>query len=359
MNISTAYSILLCVSLGLMLAQLSVARKRAEHIVFAIFSGSLAMVSVKVLSADLVGPYQYIIGLGTCATCNVIWLVSRAIFRGDNAIGAGHIAVALVVALLVMMNQGVHFASATAMLSTDTSQLISGGIGEVTQLLSSTVLMLSMWEALRTPDNGAVMRPWQCYLFAFAFFSGVMLCTVVINLITDPVLRARLQPVFVVFSALFILITTQLLLVCKERQREQSGPAMPQMAEEENVPEADATVIDGIRTQFTTHQVYLTPSLKMIDVANALGVSEYKISRAIRYHFDADNFSHLVNQYRVAHAKALLVAAHSAQWSVLVIGLESGFSSLSSFNRAFKAIEGCSPNAYRQQYLQHGNAATV
>ncbi|GGW83454.1 helix-turn-helix domain-containing protein [Alteromonas halophila] len=352
MEVSAAYIVLLVSSIALMLAQLLVKQKTAENIVFAIFCGSLAMVSVKALSADLAGPYQYLIGLGTCATCNVIWLVARALFREKNAIQARHIGIAVVIALLVMLNQGLHFASATGLLPSAAVMLFSSGLGEITQLLSSTILLLTFWEAIRPQARQSILLPWQRYMFASAFMSGVVLCSVVISLFSDLTVRAAAYPYFVAFSALLILFTTQALLILKRRAMSQQNKLTEPQASSGNktAGEAEAALASDMKMLFEARQLYLTANLKMIDIANALGVSEYKVSRAIRYSFDADNFSQLVNQYRIAHAKRLLTSTQSAHWSILVTGLESGFSSLSSFNRAFKAAEGCSPGAYRNAH---------
>ena len=95
---------------------------------------------------------------------------------------------------------------------------------------------------------------------------------------------------------------------------------------------------------------FLQHDLKTIDIANALQVSEYKISRAIRVMSPAANVNQYINGHRVCYAKQLLTSKHSEQWTILVISLESGFASLAPFNRAFKASEGCTPNQYRQRY---------
>jgi AraC-like DNA-binding protein len=86
----------------------------------------------------------------------------------------------------------------------------------------------------------------------------------------------------------------------------------------------------------------------MIDLTNELNVSEYKISRAIRHQFAAPNFNHFINSLRIEHAKNLLEQQESQHWTILVIALESGFSSLATFNRVFKAQLGYAPNEHRK-----------
>lgn len=98
-------------------------------------------------------------------------------------------------------------------------------------------------------------------------------------------------------------------------------------------------------------KLYLQDDLKMMDIANALSMPEYRVSRVLKEKTDFDNFNHFVNYFRLAHAKRLLVEENSKNWTILVISMESGFSSLATFNRVFKMQESCTPNEYRKAGL--------
>lgn len=355
MTIDIAYFTLLVVSLSLMLAQLFIKQKRLEHIFFAIFCGSLAMVAVKFLGTDLLGPYRYIVGLFTSATCNVIWLVSRAMFRGESAIQMRHILFASLIALLVMCSQGIKFAAELSWLGGDTLSHLQSSISEFTQLISSTVLLLTFWEALRpNAKQNKTLR----YVFATSYASAVLASTVGLSAFVDASDRAASYPWFVVLCALQVVLVTQFVQYRQKCLRDQGEDGLK--VDEVSTPlvplEVDDEVIVGINKLLINDKPFLQHNLKMIDFANALGVSEYKISRAIRYHFKARNFNHFINAHRIEHAKSLLENNENGHWSILVVGLESGFSSLASFNRAFKALEGCSPNTYRSMQDQSTQA---
>jgi AraC-like DNA-binding protein len=98
-------------------------------------------------------------------------------------------------------------------------------------------------------------------------------------------------------------------------------------------------------------KLFLRANLKMVDIAHLLDVPEYKVSRTLRAHFNARNFNQFINSLRVKHAKALLETPDNQHWSILVVGLESGFGSIGPFNRAFKSEFGVTPNEYRQSLL--------
>lgn len=354
MTLSTAYFALLFVGLGFMLVQLLVKQKRLEHLFFAIFCGSMAMVAAQQLSAETLGPYQYLLGLGTCATCNGMWLTSKAMFSGEDSISKKHILFALVIGAIVIINNSLHMAYELSALAKNTYMLLDNALGEVANLLSSTVLALTCWEVLKGALNKTLNKNrqdfWSRIIFITSFCSGVILCTVVAKAFVSPDKLPEIRPWLVVISALQIMLITQVILWWMQ-YRSIDKTITPEASEQwprNEVSDIDQSLISGINSFLHEEKKYLTQNLKMIDLANELNVSEYKISRAIRYHFEAPNFNHFINSLRIEYAKSLLEQPQSQHWTILVIALESGFSSLATFNRVFKAQLGYSPNEHRK-----------
>ncbi len=350
MTLNTAYFALLFIGLGFMLVQLLVKRKRLEHLFFAIFCGSMAMVAAQQLSAETLGPYQYLIGLGACATCNAMWLISKAMFSGEDSISKRHILFALLIAVLVIIKNSIHMAYGLSALSNHTYLLLGSALGEITNLLSSTVLALTCWEALNGILKQSKQAFWQRIIFVTSFCFGVILCTVVAKAFFTPERLPQVFPWLMVVSALQIMLTVQVIMLWKlnrpiDTKTERENDIQPN---ENEVSDIDQSLISGINSLLHEHKRYLTHNLKMIDLANELNVSEYKISRAIRHHFDAPNFNHFINNLRIQHAKSLLENRESQHWTILVIAMESGFSSLATFNRVFKSLLGYSPNEHRK-----------
>lgn len=350
MTTNTAYLILLIISIGLMLAQLSVKQKNLVHILYAIFCGSMAMVAAQHLSAESLGPYQYIIGAGTCATCNAMWLISKALFSDAKSISARHIGFALLISLLIILNQTLQMALEFSVLSTHVHEMLKSALTEMIILFSSTVLALTFWEAIKGIRSKSKAQRRQRYLFISSFSLGVFLCTIVAKAFFEPDKLAQIYPWFVAFSAIQIMLVTQVILFWQKftPSNVNSHFILPKIAPENEPADIDPKLIVGINTLLVHDKKYLTHHLKMIDIANDLGVSEYKISQTIRYHFSAPNFNHFINSFRIKHAQELFSQTSTNHWTVLVIALESGFSSVTSFNRAFKAKVGCAPAEYRR-----------
>lgn len=350
MSLNTAYFALLFVGLGFMLVQLLVKQKRLEHLFFAIFCGSMAMVAAQQLSAEALGPYQYLIGLGTCATCNAMWLISKAMFSGEGSISKKHICFALLIAALIIINNSIHMAYELSALTSNTYVVLGNALGEVINLLSSTLLALTCWEALNGILKQTKQEFWQRILFISSFCSGVILCTVVAKAFFAPDMLPQVFPWLVVISALQIMLITQVILWWKQYSLidNRAEPESHVLPHENEVSDIEPSLIAGINSLLNEDKMYLTRNLKMVDLANKLGVSEYKVSRAIRQHFAAPNFNHFINSLRIEHAKNLLEQKESQHWTILVIALESGFSSLATFNRVFKAQLGYAPNEHRK-----------
>jgi YesN/AraC family two-component response regulator len=87
-------------------------------------------------------------------------------------------------------------------------------------------------------------------------------------------------------------------------------------------------------------QLFKDSNLKLSDVADALGTNRTYISTCIR-NYNGSSFSLFVNAYRVEYAQQLLRS--NADIKLSEVWSSSGFSSESSFFRAFKTITGTTP----------------
>jgi AraC-like DNA-binding protein len=94
-------------------------------------------------------------------------------------------------------------------------------------------------------------------------------------------------------------------------------------------------------------KLYLEPELALADLARRLNTNSSILSAAINRAF-GKNFNDYVNGYRVEQVKQLLQDPAVAHLSLLGIGLECGFNSKATFNRAFKKATGLSPREFMQ-----------
>ena len=91
-------------------------------------------------------------------------------------------------------------------------------------------------------------------------------------------------------------------------------------------------------------KLYAKSGLTIGEFAKYLDVQEYKLRSIINQHLGYTNFSKFLNEYRIREAKVKLLHTKN---SIFKIGLDVGYTSLSSFHKAFKESLGVTPKEYR------------
>lgn len=86
-------------------------------------------------------------------------------------------------------------------------------------------------------------------------------------------------------------------------------------------------------------------SISMQDAAREIGYDYHYLSNLLQKGMHT-TFRALLNEYRISHAKYLLLTSQS---SISRIADECGYESLCSFNRNFKEQSGMTPTAYRER----------
>lgn len=89
-------------------------------------------------------------------------------------------------------------------------------------------------------------------------------------------------------------------------------------------------------------------NLTLEETANISGFSKFHFTRIFKQFMNMTFYEYL-NSKRMKRAEELL---YSTELSITDVAMNSGFSSLSAFNRTFKSINGCSPSEFRNKLLQ-------
>lgn len=366
-NPSPIYFVVLTIALSLLVAQLFVQKKDTLHVLFAIFCASIALTVTKELSGDSIGNFQYLVGMGACATCNVYWLISRTLFRDKNPFSAQHLMLAAAIAALIMVRQGHLLMDSVWGMTDSVNQVVTGIVVELTIMLSAFILIMSGWEAIRNFSQVSRQQKVLRLTFLMSFLGAVALSK--LATIVKPE-QPEFREFVVACVMISILVVTQFVINWQLKLRHQQSakvdepepltPATelplsksslsPPPSLKEDTREDDEALTAQIQTILIEQKLFLQANLKVADVARELDEPEYKVSRVLRRHFEAKNFNQFVNELRIEYAKALLTDTEKQKWPVLVVGLESGFASVGPFTRAFKAITGFTPNQYRKTH---------
>ncbi len=349
MNITFDQGMTLLVVAAGLLSALSILFRRDKSngdVLFAIFCGSVAMA---MLRPSLQGQSAWLlwgVTLASCATCNMYWLVSRNLFRGEQGVERTHVLVAIGIALMIMA-----YRTSESIDSYSNRELISI-LDALLTMASSTVLVLAFIEALRGWSSALPAIEKRLRLaFMLVFGSCVLTGTITGALIERMPELVSIRQIIINACALSIIVFTHVALYVRRRY------PLHEAKTAENVkplatpvkPE-DLRLADAIRYQLDVLRVFREPELKVADLAGQLNTAEYKTSRVISQVLGERNFNQMLNRYRIAHACQLLESKNSSQ-SVLDISLECGFASLGPFNRAFKAAMGMTPSVYRAKKM--------
>lgn len=106
-----------------------------------------------------------------------------------------------------------------------------------------------------------------------------------------------------------------------------------------------------IKAYLVQEKVYLDEDLKLSSLSEKLQIPSAHISQVLNQQFN-QNFYDFVSTHRIQEATKRLLDPQYETYSILGIGLDCGFKSKSSFNRAFKKITGMTPTEFRQKNSQ-------
>ena len=122
----------------------------------------------------------------------------------------------------------------------------------------------------------------------------------------------------------------------------------PPPTERERLPpsaSADPMLV-SLQQLMERERLYADHDLRIAGVAALLNVPEYRLRRVINQTLGYRNFNRYINDYRVREACVRLLS--QPDLPVLSIALDVGFRSISSFNSAFREVNGCSPSEFRE-----------
>ncbi|NHO64924.1 helix-turn-helix transcriptional regulator [Aestuariicella hydrocarbonica] len=106
-------------------------------------------------------------------------------------------------------------------------------------------------------------------------------------------------------------------------------------------------------TQLMEHErVYRQMGLTIGQLAASLSLPEYRLRKVINAGLGYRNFNDFLNTYRIREASERLADPLKPDEAILNIALDTGYRSLSSFNKAFKEAFGQTPTEYRQGQLR-------
>lgn len=107
-------------------------------------------------------------------------------------------------------------------------------------------------------------------------------------------------------------------------------------------------VIDKLKIYMEQERAFLNPDLKLAHVAEAVGISTQTLSQIFNVNIKTRYYD-FVNEYRINEFKRLVNSSEKERYTLKALAGLCGFSSYTTFFRAFKETTGITPNEYMQQ----------
>ena len=105
------------------------------------------------------------------------------------------------------------------------------------------------------------------------------------------------------------------------------------------------TLYTAILTYFSEKKPYCNPDFTIEQLAKDLNSNVKYISKAIKIKENV-NFNFFLNKYRISMIKEMIANDFHNKYTLRYIYFKSGFRHQSTFNKAFKDIEGMTPSKY-------------
>lgn len=109
---------------------------------------------------------------------------------------------------------------------------------------------------------------------------------------------------------------------------------------------ADQAVLQKLNKLFEEDKIYQEPTYGRAELARELRIGEAQLSRLVNIYY-GNTIPQILNEFRVRDAQRLLKETDA---SIQNIFEESGFNSITTFNRVFKDLVGEAPKEYRARF---------
>lgn len=117
-------------------------------------------------------------------------------------------------------------------------------------------------------------------------------------------------------------------------------------AEDVALSAGDYQMLEKLQNLFERDKVYQDPTFGRAELSRELGTGEATLSRLVNHSY-GKTIPQLLNELRVKDAQKLL---KDTDVSIQSVFEESGFNSVTTFNRVFKEISGETPKEYRARH---------
>ena len=280
--------------------------------------------------------------MATNALPGVFWLVSLSVFSDRQEVKSWHFYVASMTLLIPTISTLIQlsFEFDLRQFTAFYGLVTYGALGlELVLIFHALVVVIKNWQADLVQERrymrGSVIGLNACYL--------------VLVIVVEQLFKLQwswLDPVKYVLLTMLTTLVNVLLFSLKEGTLFGPPHKKPQnIAQKKTHSPELLRVLDCMLNE----KLYRQEGITIGVFSRHLAIHEYKLRQIINGELNYRNFNDFLNFYRIQEVTENLSQSEHQQLPVLTLALDSGFRSLSSFNKAFKNKHGITPTEYRNQ----------
>lgn len=321
---------------------LTKAKRNALYITWGLFSFCMGMFLIAEAFEHQLGAWRPWFVMFSGGTCSLAWLFTRSLFRPRPDIGRFELLLVGGIILPSLVRPILSLGGVALNIPPGTLSALLDGIWRAQTLLSSTALMLTLWEVARNWPEAEARTERQIRLTYLVLFGLMVLLNMAV--LETAAFADALSLKTLIEGLCVITVYVMCTLALHYRDRHPLSAAKPIPAATDD----DVELGRRLMRLLDREELYLNPDLNLSLLANALGETPNRVSRAVTAGLKATNVNQLINRHRIEHAQTRLDDPSQDALTILQIALESGFNSIGPFNRAFKTITDQTPRQYRQ-----------
>lgn len=287
---------------------------------------------------------RLILGIIAMASPALFWMFASTLFQmseGNQKLHSGHY-----VAISVCMLLGAYQCF-------QSPEELDGSIVHIVSLLiTGTITILGLLDVFRNWQSDLV----ECRRFlrlSLSVTCGAFLLFIVAN---EFIYGHGEFPVFlnylnIIVISIFAMSYGYIILISNSNILVDSIDDLTPKLVKEDIPKpsvADIQWLDKLTKAMEEDFYYRQVDLTIKSLSEHLTIPEHQLRRLINQHLGYRNFNDYLNRYRVRDAAQRLSDPKLVRLPILTIAIESGYASLTTFNKAFKSLKTMTPSEFRR-----------
>jgi AraC-like DNA-binding protein len=279
----------------------------------------------------------------------VFWLFCDALFNEQKHRLRFPIAAGLAVTLFVLVSLGSFL-----IFQHDSSSFARSLLFITSYALRLGFLALAIFVLIRSWSDDLVASRRSLRTLLLIITAGYILVVLVVELtlgnraappVLETVHSGSMAAVLLIVAVWFLIANPASLFATSTSPKDASEAAAPSRGLSHN----EQAWLEQLDQFMNKNHGYRRHDLSIGLLAAELKIPEHLLRRLINQHLGFRNFRQYLNEFRLQEAAARLNDPAQANLPILTIALDTGFGSITPFNRAFREVYGLTPSEYRRK----------